>query len=130
MRWPFLRGTRQRKQSDAEAVEALLKFPSSDALFNRAAMNPATLNLYRRMLEAASKTPDKADGMRLSGQLFHELVNTLAQEAGKPVPKTPQDAVCFLENELKGFDTPAAKERREREVANALLNALGIPDKT
>lgn len=63
--------------------------------------------------------------MRLSDQLSYELVAAFAREAGKPAPKTIRQAAQFLKEELKGFDTPEANERRERAVANELLALLG-----
>ena len=88
-------------------------------------MNPETLSLYHRMFAAHSEATDAAEGMRLFGELSYELVAAFAREAGKPAPDNLKTAAEFLKNELKGFDTPEATERRERATLNELFKLLG-----
>jgi hypothetical protein len=52
-------------------------------------------------------------------------IATFAREAGKAAPDNPKAAVEFVKNELKGFETPEATERRERATLNELFKLLG-----
>ncbi len=72
-----------------------------------------------------SETTNLQEGVRISGRLYYELMAAFAREAGKPAPRTMEEAVQFLKNELKGFDTPEAKERRDQAVLNQTLELLG-----
>jgi len=40
------------------------------------------------------------------------------------VPDSVQAALVFLNNELQGFDTPEATQRRDRAVLNAMIGLL------
>jgi hypothetical protein len=60
----------------------------------------------------------------LIGQRSFDLISVLAQQAGKPVPKSVQAAVVFLNNYLPGFDTPEAKELCARIELDTLKRLL------
>jgi hypothetical protein len=77
------------------------------------------------MIAAPSEAADSEEGARLSGQLFYELIATFAHEAGKAAPDNLKAAVEFVKNELRGFETPEATERRERATLNELFKLLG-----
>ncbi len=97
----------------------LAKLSASEAMFNRAALNPATLRIHSRMVrEGANRSKD---GGLVAGCLTTVLVKEFAQEAGKPTPDTLQAAADFLRSELKGYDTAEARERRERAVGIELV---------
>ena len=89
-----------------------------NALYNRAALNPETLRLYRALL-------DSHDG-RLMGVRFVRLVNRFAREKGVPPPVHSSAMLAFLDNELRGFDTPEAMERRRREVMEEMKRLLRV----
>jgi hypothetical protein len=105
--------------------EDLAKIIVSDALYNRAVMSPETLSIYHRMIAAPREAANRKEGARLCGQLFYELIATFAREAGKAAPDNPKAVVEFVKNELKGFETPEATERRERATLNELFKLLG-----
>ena len=88
----------------------------SEALYNRAALKPETLRLYRGML-IDSRDP------RLTGV---RLVNTFARERGVPPPVHSSAMLAFLDSELRGFDTPEAMERRRREVMEEMKRLLRV----
>ncbi len=57
--------------------------------------------------------------------LSMQLVNMLADEKGVEHPQSLEDAVTFLSNELKGFDSKEAEERREQARLDEILRILG-----
>jgi len=92
MRWRSLFS--RRTQNESEAFDALRKLLMSDALYNRAALNPETLRLYHRMF------PDEREAVgleigRLFGKRSFELVSALAQQAGKPCPIACRPRLSF-----------------------------------
>lgn len=113
MNWRRLFSSTKPSQNDSETMEKVIKLSTSEALFNRAAIDRETLHIYRRMIAAPSEISDQVEAMSESGRLFAELVNALARQVGKPLPKTPQASLAFLGDELQGFDTVEARERRE-----------------
>jgi hypothetical protein len=114
----------RRKQSKQPLVLELAKLSTSEAMFNRAALNPATLRIYCRMVKEGGGDLPTKQGISVFGALNAVIVKQFAQEAGKPVPDSPQAAADFLRSELKGFDTEAARERRESAVAAELMRNL------
>ena len=91
----------------------------SEALYNRAALKPETLSLYRGML-IESRDP------RLTGVRFVRLVNTFAREKRVPPPVHSSAMLAFLDGELRDFDTPEATERRRREVMEEMKRLLRV----
>ena len=91
----------------------------SEALYNRAALKPETLSLYRGML-IDSRDP------HLTGVRFVRLVNTFARERGVAPPVHSFTMLAFLDGELRDFDTPEATERRRREVMEDMKRLLRI----
>jgi hypothetical protein len=122
MRWRSLFS--RPRQNESEAFDALGKLLMSDALYNRAALNPETLRLYHRMFPEPSEAVDDEEIARLFGQRSFELVSALAQQVGKPVPDSAHTALVFLNKELRGFDTAEATQHREGAVLNALIGLL------
>lgn len=102
----------------------VIKLSTSEALFNRAAIDRETLNIYQRMIAAPSEIKDQTEAMRESGRLFAQLVDALARQVGKPTPGTPQATLSFLNEELNGFDTVEARERREQALRNEFVRIL------
>jgi hypothetical protein len=118
--------SRKSKAADEDFdFDDLLKIILSDALYNRAAMNPETLSLYHRMMAAPSEVSGSEEGARLSGQLFYELTAAFAREAGKTAPDNLKDAVQFANSELKGFETLEAMERREHATLSEISKLFG-----
>jgi hypothetical protein len=110
--------------SDSKAWQELIPLVTSDAMRNRVALSPETLQLHVRMVAAPFKTSDVVEGAGEAGYLLGELLTRLAEQVGKPAPDTAQGALAFLKDQLRGFNTPEAAERRERawlgEVARIL----------
>jgi hypothetical protein len=101
MRWRFPFSRRKR------AEEAVCEIVTSDALHNRAALNPRTLKLYREIFL------DPHDA-RLIGERFAELISAFARERDMPMPVDFPAILAFMNEELRAFDTPEATEIRER----------------
>jgi hypothetical protein len=112
VRGPFSRRTRNEFDNDT-----LSKLAMSDALYNRAALDSETLRLYHDMFS-------EPHDMQLLGQRFAQLVSALARQAGKPMLIDLPAMVVFLNEELRGFDTPEATEFRERAVLNEMRRLL------
>ena len=89
-----------------------------DALYNRAALSPKTLRLYRELLNSSD---EKQMGLR-----FVRLVNAFARERGVPPPVHSSAMLTFLEFELRDFDTPEATERRRRDVREEMKRLLRV----
>ena len=90
-----------------------------NALYNRAALNPETLRLYRGMLLHSHDA-------RQMGVRFVRLVNTFARERGVPPPVHSSTMLAFLDGELRGFDTLEATERRRRAVVEEMRRLLRV----
>jgi hypothetical protein len=89
-----------------------------NALYNRAALSPKNLRLYRELLDSRDE--------RLMGVRFVRLVNTFARERGVAPPVHPSAMLAFLDDELRDFDTPEATERRRRDVMEEMKRLLRI----
>lgn len=124
MNWRHLFSRTAKAQDDSETMDMVIKLSTSEALFNRAAIDRETLNIYQRMIAAPSEIKDQAEAMRESGRLFAQLVSALARQVGKPTPGTTQATLSFLTEELKGFDTVEARERREQALRNEFVRIL------
>jgi hypothetical protein len=98
-RFPFS----QRKRAE----DAVCEIVTSDALHNRAALNPRTLKLYREIFS----DPHDAG---LIGERFAELISAFARERDMPMPVDFPAILAFMNEELRDFDTPEATEIRER----------------
>ncbi len=124
MNWRRLFSRTAKTQDDSETIDMVIKLSTSEALFNRAAIDRETLNIYQRMIAAPSEIKDQTEAMRESGRLFAQLVGALARQVGKPTPGTPQATLSFLNEELNGFDTVEARERREQALRNEFVRIL------
>jgi hypothetical protein len=96
----------------------------SEAMANRASLSRSTLYIYNEMIEIAAR-----DGFKEAGGLAYKVVAALAAESGKPLPQTLEKILQVLREELKGFDTPEAKERADRARLDAVKDLLSGQDK-
>lgn len=120
MRWRSLFSRRTRNDEAFDAIRELL---AGDALYNRAALSPETLRLYHHMFPDRSEAVD-GEIAGVAGERFAQLVGAFAQLAGKPMPLDLPGMVAFLNEELRGFDTPEATELRERAVLDEMKRLL------
>lgn len=102
----------------------LFQLLTTEAMANRVALNRNALYLYNEMLDVGAH----GDAGKAGG-LTYKVVAALAAESGKAVPNTPQKFVEFLKDELKGFDSPEAKERAEGARLAAIKDLLSGRDK-
>ncbi|GEM_PF-3491435 len=79
------------------------------------------------MIDVFDETKDKdsPNGARELGWLSAQLVEALARQAGEPTPRILKTNVSFLNEELKGFDTVEARERREQALIETLRDLMG-----
>jgi hypothetical protein len=73
MNWRRLFSRTAKTQDDSETIDMVIKLSTSEALFNRAAIDRETLNIYQRMIAAPSEIKDQTEAMRESGRLFAQL---------------------------------------------------------
>jgi hypothetical protein len=112
----FIPSKIQREEKDLGDFFELLM---TEAMANRASVNRDTLFIYNKMLAVGAEGDAKN-----AGQLAYKLVAALAAESGMPAPKTPKKILTFVRNELRGFDTPEAKERAEGARLAAIKDLL------
>jgi hypothetical protein len=88
-------------------MDALFRLATSDAMQNRAALDPETTRIYSEMVKRGAE----GEGY-VAGQLIAELIYTLAKQAGKHAPDSLETMLQFLKDELRSFDTPQATKGR------------------
>ena len=109
-----------KTRSDEECLGDFFELLTTEAMGNRAAVSRGTLHLYNHLMAVGAEGNAKE-----AGGLAYRLVAALAAESGKAAPETPEKILEFIKNELRGFDTPEAKERAAGARLAAIKDILG-----